>query len=154
MIITTFKSEFSRIAGILGIPFTTKEIQEEQEYAQEHDFSASSWINWKPLKRYDTDIPIGGGVMFYEGQCELLFLTKANTYDDEENNKDLLIDQMAGVAEDFFRELNKNAALAFSTPQEFSMSHEVLRNYTSNYLVGVKATIRFKTACNTAGFID
>ena len=145
MIITTFKSEFERIAAIVGAGFTTKEIQEEQEFAQNYDFTIQPWINWKPLESMTTEYR-NDGVMYYQGRCELYFLTKANTFDDMENNKDVLIDQMIDLAELFFANLDKNAERRFGNG-DFSMTHEVQREYLSNYLVGTKATISFDTSC-------
>ncbi len=149
MIISTFKKEFERVAGIVGASYTTKEIQEEQDYAQNYEF-IDPWINWKPLIDFTTEIDPGGQTI-YVGSCIITFLTKARTDDALEDHKDVLIDDMIALAQSFYFELNKNVDGAFVQPT-FSMRHKVLRQYTSNYLVGTQVTMDFRTGCAARGF--
>jgi len=149
--ISTFKSEFSRVASIVGATFTTKEIQEEQEFAQNYNF-LDPWINWQPIINIQTEIGAGGETV-YVGTCIIRFLTKARTDDTFEDHKDVLIDQMLDVAQSFYTELNKNTDGAFVQPT-FTMRHKVLRQYLSNYLVGTEVSMDFRTTCAARGYQD
>ena len=146
MIITAFKTEFDRIATLVGASFTTKEIQEEQKYAQNYNF-LDPWINWEPIANLVTSIDQGGATV-YEGTCIIRFLTKANTDDTLETNKDVLIDQMIDLAQEFYFNLFKNTNLVFVNPEFSNIRHTVLRQYTSNYLVGTQVTMDFRSSCN------
>lgn len=149
MIISAFKTEFERIACIIGASFTTKEIQEEQEYAQNYDF-IDPWINWQPIINLTTEITQGGETV-YVGTCIIRFLTKAKTDDTLEDHKDLLIDQMIDLSQAFYFNLFKNTDRVFVNPEFTNIRHNVLRQYLSNYLVGTEVTLDFRTSCAAIG---
>lgn len=150
MIISTFKNEFSRIASDLGASFTTKEIQEEQDYAQNYEF-IDPWINWQPLINFTTEIDQGGQTV-YVGTCILRFLTKARTDDTFEDHKDVLIDDMIALSQAFYFQLNRNVEGVFVNADFSSIRHNILRQYLSNYLVGTEVTMDFRTGCAARGF--
>lgn len=145
MILTAFKTEFERIATLKGAEFTTKEISELQEYVQSYNFD-NPLINFVPLSDFGSEIGASSQVI-YDGVCKLQFLTKANVSDNAETVKDGLIDSMITLATGFYRSLDQNETLIFASPR-WKWNNQVLRQYTSNYLVGVESTITFKTACN------
>lgn len=140
-----FKSEFERIATLLLCEYTTKKISELQDYAQNYNFE-NPLINLIPINEFRSEIGASSQVI-YDGTCKLQFLTKAVKSDNFEDTKDALIDQMILVAQDFYRELDKNSNLVFTSPR-WSWSNRVMREYLSNYLVGIDCTIVFKTSCS------
>ena len=150
MIIRAFKDEFARIADIVGASFTTKEIQEEQDYAQNYEF-IDPWINWQPIINLTTEIDQGGGTV-YVGTCIIRFLTKARTDDTFEDHKDEFIDDMISLAQEFYFNLYKNSNGVFVNPEFTNIRHNVLRQYLSNYLVGTEVTMDFRTSCASRGF--
>lgn len=147
---STFESEFKRVADIVGAVYTTKEIQEEQVFAQNHDFRIDPWINWVPLENAETEIDDAGQTI-YIGSCLIRFLTKSDRDDQVEANKNILIDDMFAVAQAFYFELQKNVDGAFIQPT-FNMRHKIERQFTSNILVGTSVTMDFRTGCAARGF--
>ena len=142
--IQEFKSEFSRIAIVVGAEFQTLEASELEEFAQGFDFS-TPLINFVPIDRFQSNIGELGQVIF-DGNIVLQFLTKAETDDRLENIKDSLIDDMINLSTLFYRELNKNEMLVFGTPR-WRWDSSIMRFKTSNYLVGVQNAITFSTSC-------
>jgi hypothetical protein len=143
------KNEFSIIALSLNSEFVSKSKDEYQEYAQGYNFDNPS-INLIPFKTFTSDIAKSGAVRF-NATFDLLFLTKfSKTEEDYENVKDQKIDNMIFLSERFFSELNKNQRQVFDVPQ-WTWRSEILRQYTSNLLCGVKVTITLNTACNRLG---
>lgn len=143
--IQEFKSEFSRVATIVSAQFQTLEGSELQEYAQGYDF-ATPLINFVPLSRFTSNVGLSGQI-FYNGNIQLQFLTKALKDDKLENVKDVLIDDMIELSTSFYRELNKNNLQVFGTP-EWNFDNEILRFETSNYLVGIQSNVTFNTSCS------
>lgn len=142
--IVQFESEFERIAAIIGAEYQTKSISELQDFVQGFAFT-NGLMNSVPIRDYRSNIGIGGALI-YNGVFKLQFLTKAVKSDNFEAVKNVLIDEMIFLSEQFFRELNKNEERIFGTPQ-FEMSSQILRQYTSNFCVGVETTITFNTSC-------
>lgn len=145
MILTVFKSEFERIATNQSAVYQTKKISELEDYAQNFNFT-SPLINLIPLDNFNSEIGYSSQVI-YNGVCRLQFLTKAVKSDNFENVKDVLIDQMIDLSTRFYRELDKNANLVFISPR-WIWSNRIMREYLSNYLVGIESTITFNTSCN------
>ena len=145
MILTAFKSEFSRIATVVSAGFVSKNQNEFQKYAQSYNFSAQPLINQEPLQNYDSEIRISGQV-FYSGTFQMHFLTKGEKSNNFDTDKDILIDQMIVLARDFYINLDKNQQLVFQTPQ-WNWSNQIVRQFGSNFLVGVKSTVTFTTQC-------
>jgi len=143
--IQQFKSEFSRIAGIKDAEYTTKRYSELEEFTQSFDFNRPL-INCLPLERFRSEIGASSQVI-YNGTFKLQFITKAVKSDNFENVKDVLIDEMITLSEHFYRELNKNANRIFINPR-WNWTNIVLRNYLSQYCVGVESEVVFNTACN------
>lgn len=140
-----FETEFLRIATAISAGYTTKEVPELQKHLQNYTF-AEPLINFIPMENFNSNIG-ASSQMIYDGRCVLQFITKASKADNLEAVKDVLIDEMILLSEQFFRELNKNENRIFNTPQ-FKMNSKILRQYTSQYCVGVETTITFETACN------
>lgn len=142
--ITEFKSEFSRISGIVGAEFQSLAIDELQMFVQSFDFP-EPLINFVPIKSFTSNIGAAGEIV-WNGQCRLQFLTIANV-GDTENVKDGYIDNMINLSGEFYRQLHRNTERVFRNPI-FEMTNDVLRFKTSNYCVGVESTIVFRTSCN------
>lgn len=142
--ITEFKSEFSRVAAIVGAEYQTLAIDELQEFVQAFDFSIPL-INWSPIESFDSNIGAAGEIV-WDGTCILQFLTLA-TVGDTEDFKDGLIDNMINLSGDFYRNLNQNTERVFRNPI-FTMRNNIERFKTANYCVGVESNIVFTTSCN------
>ena len=143
--IQEFKSEFARIAAIVGAEFQTLEGSELEDFAQDFSF-ATPLINFVPVTRFRSSVGAAGQIIF-DGNIQLQFLTKAQIDDRLENIKDVIIDQMIDLSTDFYLELNKNNLQVFGTPQ-WEFDNEIMRFKTSNYLVGVQGNVVFQTSCN------
>ena len=143
--IQEFKSEFSRIAGILGVEFQTLESSELEEFVQGFNF-ATGLINFVPMQRFGSNIGAAGQII-YNGNVQLQFLTKAAKDDKLETVKDVLIDTMIDLSTSFYRELNKNSLRVFGAP-EWTFNNDILRFKTSNYTVGVQSNVVFNTSCS------
>lgn len=139
------KSEFARIAPIVGATFEDLSVPELQDFLQGFDFT-TPLINLDPVITFDPNFDQGGAVR-YNVKFDLYFLTKFAKSDTLEGNKDILIDSMIDLQENFFRELNLNDKQIFIQPF-WQWSSTVLRQYLSNLTVGVKSEIRLDTACN------
>jgi len=144
-ILITFKNEFERIALLKSAAFTNKKHSEIEKFAQGYDF-AQPLINYVPIERIRHNIG-ASSQMIYKGDVRIQFLTKAVLSDNFETTKDLLIDQMLGLSEAFFRTLFADNNRVFNNP-EWDLSSQTLRFHTANYLVGIESTITFTTACN------
>jgi hypothetical protein len=144
--ITEFKSEFSRIAGIVGADFQPLDFDELQMFVQGYDFASMPLINFVPIERFTSTIGPQTGQLIWTGECVLQFLTLARV-NETEDEKDARIDSMINLSSNFFRELRKNTERVFGNP-EFTMRSNILRFKTANYCVGVETTIGFITSCN------
>ena len=142
--IAEFKSEFSRVAAIVGAEFQTLAVDELQMFVQGFDFP-TPLINFVPIEDFDSNIGAAGEIV-WAGNCQLQFLTIA-TVGDTEDFKDGLIDDMINLSGNFYRNLNQNTELVFRNPI-FTMRNRVLRFKTANYCVGVESNISFVTSCN------
>lgn len=143
--IQEFKSEFARIATIVGAEFQVLEGSELEDFAQDFDF-AIPLINFVPINRFTSNIG-DAGQMIYDGNIQIQFLTKAATDDKLENVKDVLIDDMIELSTNFYLRLNKNDLQVFGAPQ-WDFDNTILRFKSSNYLVGVQSNVTFNTSCN------
>ena len=144
MILKAFKSEFSRIATEVKANYESKNHTELQDFVNNCDFD-KPLINMEPLTAFNSNIGISGQV-YYSGSVQLYFLTKAIKSDNFDDTKDELIDQMIELQKRFYLELHKNAKLIFQNSQ-WNWNNEILRQHTSNFLVGLKSTITFTTQC-------
>lgn len=144
-LIVPIKTEFKRVAGLVGATFADKSFPELEKFLQQFDFS-TSLINLDPVMRIKSNIMISGAPR-YNVTFDLYFLIKFKKSDTLESNKDFLIDTMIDLQERFFIELNKNEALIFINPH-WTWTSEILRQFTSNLTVGIKTSIDLDTACN------
>jgi len=143
--IVQFESEFERIAGIIGAEYQTKKVSELEDFIQGFDFT-TGLVNSIPTKSFQSNIGPGGALV-YNGDFKIQFLTKAVKSNNFESVKNVLIDEMILLSEQFFLELNKNALQIFGTVP-FEMRTQILRQYTSNFCVGVETSITFNTRCS------
>lgn len=146
--IQEFKSEFSRIAGVLGAEFQSLDVHELEKFAQGFDFSIPL-INLVPMKRFKSSIGASSQII-WDGQCVLQFLTKASLDDRLETVKDVLIDDMINLSGAFLRQLHRNENRVFSG-SKWESNNDIDRFKTSNYLVGVDSTVVFSTSCARIG---
>jgi hypothetical protein len=143
--ITEFKNEFNRIAGLKGATFVSKSVSELQDFAQGFNFD-KPLINLIPMETFRSNIGASGQVI-YNGTCKIQFITKAIKSDNYQDKNDILIDEMLQLSTKFYRELNKNTNFIFNAPN-WDWTNTILRSYLSQYCVGIEATIIFNTACN------
>jgi len=143
--IVEFSTEFERIATATGAGYVSKKVSELEDFVQGYDFT-TGLINFVPIRDFDSEIGASGQMM-YKGNCVLQFLTKAKKDDNFEATKDILIDEMILLSEQFFRGLLLNENLIFDNPT-WQTRTTILRQYTSNFIVGVESRITFDTACN------
>lgn len=144
MILTAFNTEFTRIAKLHSATLTVKEMTELSDYVGDHDFT-NPLINQYPLEGYKSEIGEGGNI-FYSGRFELKFLTRV-TKGSSQVERDAIIDTMVSLQERFFSTLHANEALVFQNPL-WDWDNEILRQFTSEFLVGVKSRVEFRTECN------
>ena len=142
--ILQFESEFERISGIIGAEYQTKKVSELEDFVQGFAFP-NGLMNSVPINDFTSEIGPGGALV-YNGNFVLQFLTKAVKNDNFESVKNVLIDDMIFLSEQFFRELNKNSLQIFGTVP-FTMRSRIHRQYLSNFCVGVETTITFNTTC-------
>jgi hypothetical protein len=143
--ITQIKSELERVATVVGGTYSYRDISELQDYAQQFDF-ATGLINVEPLGEYQHDFDDGGAIR-YNFRLIIEFWKKFSKDDTTDETKDVIIDEMAILSEDFFRELNKNENQFWINPK-WTWRNDIVRQHTSNLLCGVRATIDIDTGCN------
>jgi hypothetical protein len=148
--IVQFNSEFERIAGLINGEYTNKNTSEFEDFAQNHNYKKPS-INWVPILRVRSEVGASGQII-YKGECVIQFLTKFVKSDNYENTKDVLIDQMISLNEQFITQLNLNENLIFIQPR-WTFDIKIVRQFTSNLLCGTEMTITFETSCARLGKI-
>lgn len=144
--IVDVNTELNRVATLESSGYSNKKMSELEEYVQTYDFT-QPLINWIPVDTVDASIGDGGEVI-YPLNCQIQFLTKAVKSNNLENSKDALNDEMILLAENFFRELNKNENLIFKN-WGWKLRFKVFRPFvTSNFLVGIEVSVILETSCN------
>jgi hypothetical protein len=144
--IVDVNTELNRVATLESAGYSNKKMSELEEYVQTYDFT-QPLINWIPVDTVDASIGDGGEVI-YPLNCKIQFLKKAVKSNNLENSKDALNDEMILLAQEFFRELNKNENLIFKN-WGWSLRFKVLRPFiTSNFLVGIEVSVTLETSCN------
>lgn len=151
--IEIIKSEFARISSDKGHDFVSKDFTEYEDYIQKLSLTPSIplpadqvSVNLEPLLRFKNNINKGGVVMF-DSQFYVTFLTRFKQTEDIETEKDKLIDQIIMFSERFFESLYKNENLVFRDPL-WTWDVQILRQYTASLLCGVRVSITLKSACN------
>ena len=137
------KSALSNAAIGLG-DFQTLDTAELEEFAQNYDF-AQPLIRLEPMDRYTGSVG-DGGVILNTLEINTWFLTKFPKDDNDEDGKDVLIDAMEDLSNDYYRVLNQSSELAQGTLETWNT--RIVRRTTSNLLCGVVCTTKLNTACN------
>lgn len=143
--IQAFKSEFSRVAAFVGAGFVSMKKSELEDFCQSYNFDVPL-INFEPLQDYASRIGHSGQII-YEGRCKIQIITKMIKSDNFETVKDEKIDGIILMADEFYRKLDRNENRVFISPY-WKWENRILRQFTSNFLAGVEASITFDTACN------
>ena len=142
--ISTFKTEVQRIADAIPTECQFLAIDELQKFVNGYTFS-TVLINLRPIMKggFRSD---AGGATIYDGTILIDFLLLANV-NDTEDTKDGYIDTCIDTATTLHRELRRNSERKFVNPI-FDLGWEVTRFKTSNYCVGITATVNYITGCN------
>lgn len=143
--IVELKQEFERVSSVIGATFVSKSFSELEDFVQNYDFIIPL-INLKPIEKYSQNI-LAGGAIRYDFDLNLKFITNFKKSDHLEDTKDILIDQMIQVSENFVSRLNKNEERIFISTG-WPAKVDVLRQFTSNLTCGVSINISLDTSCN------
>lgn len=143
--IAAFKTAFNRIANKIEAEFTSKDTEELQLFVNNHNFE-KPLINAAPLGDFLQKIEVGGQTS-YEAEFEIHFLTKAVKSNSSEDTKDDLIDDMIYLSTLFFTDLHKSELFVFRNTN-WHHRDEILRQFTSNFLVGIKTKVKLVTESN------
>jgi len=143
--INAIKLELNRISGVLGAEFKNLSMDELQEFVQHFDF-ASPLVRLEPIENILGNV-MDSGAIRYDGTFNIYFLTKFESDNNSEDLRDLLIENMLFLSEQFISRLNKNEMLYFINPK-WQWKWKIIRQITSNLLCGVMVSINLDTSCN------
>ncbi len=105
-----------------------------------------SLVNLKPVERFPSAINRQGMVV-YRFTVDIQFLTNFKKDDTSTKTKDSLIDDMIGLSDSFFMNMQANKWGVFSN-SSWVFQHTVLRQYLSELILGVEVRTTLETACN------
>ncbi len=140
--ILKIKKALSEAAKDLG-RFETLSISEIEEFAQGYNFT-TPLIRLEPIENYTGSVS-DGGVIINNLTARVWFLTKFNKDDTNEDRKDVLIDEMEEISNEFYRNLNKSQSLSQGSLRSWTV--KIVRQATSNLLCGVICEAKLDTNC-------